>query len=67
MKLKEGLVMKVNIPRLTPAEAALLRNCTLIKQERDKQERQYEIDRPAMYIELPPIYDRDGREERRYE
>ena len=55
---------QLHIPRLTPAEAALLKNCTLIKQEKDKRERQYEIDRPAMYVELPPSYDRDGHEQR---
>ena len=55
---------QVHIPHLTPAEAALLRNCTLINQEKAKREHEYEINRPAMYVELPPTYDR-GREESR--
>jgi uncharacterized protein YegL len=61
----EDVVMKtLQIPRLTPSETALLRNCTIIEQEKRKREREYEINRPALYVELPPT--REKREERWY-
>ena len=60
---KEVVMRELRIPRLTPTEAELLERCVIIRdKEYIEQQRIWEDQRPALYIEAPRPFEKREEE-----